>query len=190
MSITFKRYLYFSFYFERELKSARSISQTSSILFTVYGLRGNSTNRFVQGVRVLISQPLLYNPFLSFTSLYNLSYRPEPCCMFGIVINLSQWHYYCNDSQGTSFVLVNSCEINRFYLRPLFALILPGSCQTTWVRLPYCSLSALKLSTASHLKHLLNTYKVRNMLKRPIIIFKVLCTLRIKKLTKTCPLAF
>ena len=41
MSMTFKRYLGLSLYFERELKSARSISQTSSIFVTVYGLRGN-----------------------------------------------------------------------------------------------------------------------------------------------------
>ena len=39
--MTFKMYLYLSLNFERELKSARSISQTSSIFVTVQGLRRN-----------------------------------------------------------------------------------------------------------------------------------------------------
>ena len=41
ISMTFKRYLCLSLYFERELKSARSISQTSSMFVTVCRFRAN-----------------------------------------------------------------------------------------------------------------------------------------------------
>ena len=41
MSITFKRYLYLSFYFERELKTARSISKKSSIFLLYKDFVGN-----------------------------------------------------------------------------------------------------------------------------------------------------
>ena len=41
ISNTFRRYFYLSLYFASELKYARSISQTSSIFVTVYGLRWN-----------------------------------------------------------------------------------------------------------------------------------------------------
>ena len=41
ISMTFKMYLNLSLRFERELKSAIPISNTSSIFVTIYGLRGN-----------------------------------------------------------------------------------------------------------------------------------------------------
>jgi hypothetical protein len=62
--------------------------------------------------------------FLIFTGFYQLCSWLAPCCMFGFVINFTQ-RPYCNNSQGTSVVLVKNREINRVYLRPLFPLILP-----------------------------------------------------------------
>ena len=122
MSIMFKRYLYLSLCFERELKSARSISQTSSIFVTVYKFLGNL---FLTGLcKVYVSWPdshsstalsLLLPPFTNFAT------EPNPRCVFRIVINFTHRHFYCTDSQGTSFLSVNSCEINRVYLRPFLA---------------------------------------------------------------------
>ena len=125
MSITFKRSLYLSLYFERQLKSARSISQISSIFVTVYGVL---RNLFLTALyKVHVSWPNSHSStfrLLFLPPLPNFATEPNTGCLFRIVINFNQTHYDYTDSEGTSFLSVNSCEINRVKLRRLLALIL------------------------------------------------------------------
>ena len=69
-SMTFKRYLCLSLYFERELKSARSISQISSIFVTVYGFRGNVLVHFYEQCTRPDLTATPQHHFFIFTSFY------------------------------------------------------------------------------------------------------------------------
>ena len=114
ISITFKRYLYLSLYFERGLKSARSISLASSIFVTVNGFIGNL---FLTGLsKVYVSRTDNQSATSYFNSHYQLCYWTKPCCVFRVVINFTQRHYYCTGSQGSWFLSVNSCRVFLYML--------------------------------------------------------------------------
>ena len=84
MSIKFKRYLYLSLYFESELKSARSISQTSSIFVTVYEFLGNL---FLTGLcKLYMFWPAnhSFTPLLLFLPAFtNFATEPNPAGCLG-----------------------------------------------------------------------------------------------------------
>jgi len=56
-----------------------------------------------------------------------------------------------------------------------------SSAQNTWVRLPYFTINTQVIHRFTFGTHLLSTYDVQNMFKGTIVLFKVLCALRIKE---------